>query len=142
DDDSLIVLRSTVYPGTTEKLARDLKARGRRIHMAFCPERSVQGRSIDEIATLPQIVSGMTPEAELRAAGLFQGIAPSVVRLRPIEAEFAKLFANAYRYIQFAAANQLFMIAEKAGVDFYKVAAAMKKDYPRLQHLPMPGFAA
>jgi UDP-N-acetyl-D-mannosaminuronic acid dehydrogenase len=110
--------------------------------MAFCPERVVQGHSLNELQQLPQIVSGVTPEAEEAAARLFSTIAPSIVRMKPKEAEFAKLFSNAYRYIQFAAANQFYMMVEAAGLEYHRVLAGMKQDYPRLRDLPGPGLAA
>lgn len=141
-DGQLIVLRSTVYPGTTQWLDHYLKDRGRKVHVAFCPERVVQGHAIDEVQKLPQIISGMTPVAARKAAALFGAIAPEVVELAPLEAEFAKLFANAYRYIQFAASNQFYMIANSAGVDYDRVLSGMKKNYSRLRDLPRAGFAA
>ncbi|HEU0048966.1 MAG TPA: UDP binding domain-containing protein, partial [Nitrososphaera sp.] len=91
---------------------------------------------------LPQIVSGTTQNAEDRAAQVFLQIAPSVVRLKPIEAEFAKLFANAYRYIQFATANQFYMMANTAGLDYYRILQGMKQDYPRMRDIPTAGLAA
>lgn len=141
-EDALVVLRSTVYPGTTERLARELAAQGRRVRVAFCPERVVQGRAVEEVQTLPQIVSGATPEACEAAARLFARIAPSIVTLSPTEAEFAKLFCNAYRYVQFAVANQFFTIATQAGVDYYRILAGMKQDYDRVRDLPRAGFTA
>ncbi len=141
-DDQLIVLRSTVYPGTTEWLSRTLAARGKRPQLAYCPERIVEGHAIEELQELPQIVSGMTPEAENRAAALFSLIAPEVVRAKPAEAEFAKLFSNAYRYIQFAISNQLYMVANSAGLDYYRILHAMQHHYPRMADLPKAGFAA
>ncbi len=83
--------------------------------LAYCPERIVQGFAVRELQTLPQIISGTTPEAEQGASAVFSSIAPQVVRLTPLEAEFAKLFANAYRYIEFAIANQFYTIAHSAG---------------------------
>ncbi len=62
--------------------------------------------------------------------------------MSPIEAEFAKLFANAYRYIEFAATNEFYLIAKAAGVDYQRVLGAMKHNYPRLKSMPRPGFAA
>jgi len=62
----------------------------------------VQGYGIEELARMPQIISGTTPEAAEEAAALFRNIVPEIVSLNPIEAEFAKLFGNAYRYIEFA----------------------------------------
>jgi len=59
-----------------------------------------------------------------------------------MEAEFAKLFANAFRYIEFAVANQFYMIATENGVDFARVHHAMTYGYERAQDFPLPGFAA
>ncbi len=140
-DDQLIVMRSTVYPGVTESMAAYLASRGKKTRVAFCPERIVQGFAVEELQNLPQIVSGTTPEAEDEAAELFGLIAPEVIRLSPREAELVKLFNNAFRYIQFAVANQFYLIAESAGVDYYRVMDGMKRNYSR-GAIPGAGFAA
>jgi UDP-N-acetyl-D-mannosaminuronic acid dehydrogenase len=141
-DGQLVVLRSTVFPGTTDWLASYLHSRGRNLLVAFCPERIVQGAGLKELHELPQIVSGTTPEAERAVAELFSRITPEVVMLSPIEAEFAKLFTNSYRYIEFAVTNEFYLIAKSAEVDYQRVLKAMKHHYPRLSALPRPGFAA
>ena len=141
-DGQLLVLRSTVYPGTTSWLESYLKRQGRNIKVAFCPERVVQGNGIKELHEMPQIVSGTSQEAEDEAVALFQKIAPELVVIKPLEAEFAKLFSNAYRYIEFAATNQFYMIAKSAGADYQAITQAMKHNYPRLKSFPRPGFAA
>jgi UDP-N-acetyl-D-mannosaminuronic acid dehydrogenase len=141
-DDHLVVLRSTVYPGTTQWLDNYLQSRDKHVRIAFCPERVVQGLAIEEISKYPQIVSGTTPEAECAAEELFGLIVPEVVCLTPMEAEFAKLFSNAYRYVHFAVANQFYMMASSAGVDYYRVLEGLKKDYPRAKDLPKAGFAS
>ncbi len=142
-DGQLVILRSTVFPGVTERMHRYLAARSpRKILLAFCPERVVQGHALKEIQTLPQIVSGTSPEAVTRAEQLFSAIAPKIVRMVPTEAEFAKLFANAYRYIQFAATNQFYMMVEAAGLDYHRLLTGLKEDYPRMRDLPGPGLAA
>jgi UDP-N-acetyl-D-mannosaminuronic acid dehydrogenase len=141
-DGQLVVLRSTVFPGTTDWLSSHLKAKGRNLKVAFCPERVVQGYGLKELRAMPQIVSGTTPEAEHDAVALFERIAPEVVVVSPLEAEFAKLFNNAYRYIEFAATNEFYLIAKSAGVDYQRVLMAMKRNYPRAQSIPRPGFAA
>jgi UDP-N-acetyl-D-mannosaminuronic acid dehydrogenase len=141
-DGQLVVLRSTVFPGTTDWLASYLRAKGRRLKVAFCPERVVQGNGLKELRDMPQIVSGTTPDAEREAAALFERIAPEVVVVSPIEAEFAKLFSNAYRYIEFAATNEFYLVAKSAGVDYQRVLKAMTHNYPRLKGMPRPGFAA
>ena len=90
---------------------------------------------------MPQIVSGTSPEAS-EAAALFKRIAPELVIVGPLEAEFAKLFNNAYRYIEFAATNQFSMIAKQAGADYQAIMKAMKHNYPRAKSFPGPGFSA
>jgi UDP-N-acetyl-D-mannosaminuronic acid dehydrogenase len=140
-DDQLMVLRSTVYPGVTESIAEYLLSKGKKIRVSFCPERIVQGHAVEELQTLPQIVSGTTPEAEERAAKLFAPISSEIVRLAPVEAELVKLFNNAYRYIQFAVANQFYLIAHAAGVDYYRVLDGMRRNYPRGE-MPGAGLAA
>ncbi len=141
-DDQLLILRSTVYPGTTDWLHGYLKRLGRKNRVAFCPERVVQGYGVKELREMPQIISATTPEAEKEATELFRRIAPEVVVVKPIEAEFAKLFNNAYRYIEFAASNQFYMIAKSAGADFQAIMRAMKQNYPRARSFPGPGFSA
>jgi UDP-N-acetyl-D-mannosaminuronic acid dehydrogenase len=141
-DGQLVVLRSTVFPGTTDWLAAYLETQGRKMKVAFCPERVVQGFGLKELRAMPQIVSGCTPEAERGAIDLFERITPEVVVVSPLEAEFAKLFSNAYRYIEFAATNEFYLVAKSAGVDYQRVLTAMKHNYPRLKSMPRPGFAA
>jgi UDP-N-acetyl-D-mannosaminuronic acid dehydrogenase len=141
-DGQLVVLRSTVFPGTTDWLASYLEMQGRKLKVAFCPERVVQGFGLKELRAMPQIVSGCTPEAERGAIDLFERITPEVVVVSPLEAEFAKLFSNAYRYIEFAATNEFYLVAKSAGVDYQRVLTAMKHNYPRLRSIPRPGFAA
>ncbi len=141
-DGQLLVLRSTVFPGTTDWLASYLTAKGRKLKLAFCPERVVQGFGLKELRMMPQIVSGCTPDAERGAIELFERITPEVVTVSPMEAEFAKLFCNAYRYIEFAATNEFYLVAKSAGVDYQRVMSAMKHNYPRLKSMPRPGFAA
>jgi len=138
----LIVIRSTVYPGVTDSMAKYAQSRGKILKLAFCPERIVEGHAIEELQSLPQIVSGTTAEAEDDAAALFSLIAPQVVRLAPMEAELVKLFSNAYRYIEFAVSNQFYMIASAANVDYYRILEGMKRDYPRSRDFPRAGLTA
>lgn len=141
-DGQLVVLRSTLFPGTSDWLAAYLQSKGRNLLIAYCPERIVQGAGLRELGELPQIISGTTPEAEHGAAKLFGRFTPEVVALSPIEAEFAKLFANCYRYIEFAVTNEFYLIARSAGADYQRVLKAMKYHYPRLSRMPGPGFSA
>jgi UDP-N-acetyl-D-mannosaminuronic acid dehydrogenase len=141
-DGQLLVLRSTLYPGTTDWVSAHLKRKKRNLKVAFCPERIVQGYGIEELSQMPQIVSGTTPQAAAEASALFAIISPEIVALDPIEAEFAKLFGNAYRYIEFAVTNQFYLIAQSAGLDYQRILKAMKYNYPRAKNIPKPGYAA
>ena len=141
-EDQLIVLRSTLYPGTVRIVENMLLRNDFKCKLAFCPERILQGKGIKEIFELPQLVSGCTEEAEKEASFLFGKVAKKIILLTPEEAELAKLMTNSWRYLEFAIANQFYMIAEEHGVDFYKVYDAMTDDYPRARHFPRPGLAA
>lgn len=139
----LVILRSTVFPGVTERLARQLEQQGRTdVDLAYCPERIVQGQSLVELDRLPQLIGGTTQRAADRAAALFSLICPKVLFLKPVEAELAKLFCNAWRYINFAIANQFWVMANQFEGDFQRIYAALRDDYPRMQSLARPGFAA
>ncbi len=139
---ALVIMRSTLYPGTMEHLHQRLMQQNRDILLSFCPERVAQGVALDEIDSLPQIVSAFDEESFTKAYEVFSQLAPSIIRLTPIEAEMTKLMANSWRYLEFAIANQFYMIAESKGVDFYKIYDAIQYDYPRAKGYKRPGLAA
>ena len=139
---ALVVLRSTVYPGTTEYVTHHLAEAGCSVDVAFCPERIAEGHALEELHTLPQIIGADDDRAAERATALFRNLVTKTVRVSTKEAELAKLFTNTWRYMKFAVANQFFMIADQAGVDYTNVLRAIREDYPRAQDLPGPGFAA
>ena len=141
-DGQLLVLRSTVFPGVTAGVERLLEKAGLAVDVAFCPERIAEGKAMEELFTLPQIVSGRTDRAKQRAAELFGTLTGSIVELEPEEAELAKLFTNTWRYIKFAAANQFYVMANDHGLDFDKIRRALAHDYPRAADMPGAGFAA
>ncbi len=138
----LIVLRSTIYPGTTRVIENILSSESSARKLAFCPERIQQGKGITEIFSLPQLISATSPEAEQEAVELFSMITKKTIVLSPEEAELAKLMTNSWRYLQFAIANQFYMMASEFGYDFHKIFAAMTDDYPRASSFARPGLAA
>jgi UDP-N-acetyl-D-mannosaminuronic acid dehydrogenase len=139
---SLIVLRSTVFPGTTESVERRLRTAGIEAEVVFCPERIAEGHALEELRTLPQLVGASSDAAFEKASRLFERLGVSTVRTTPLEAELAKLLTNTWRYMKFAIANQFFQIAHRSGVDYNHVLDAIRQDYPRAADLPGPGFAA
>ena len=139
---TLVVMRSTLLPGTMEHLHERLSCSHPDVRIAFCPERVAQGFALDEIDALPQIVSAFDEQSFEAAADLFGAVAPAIVRLTPLEAELAKLMTNAWRYLEFSIANQFYMICESRGVKFQRVYKAIRHDYPRAAGYKAPGFAA
>ena len=141
---TLIMLRSTVSPGTTEAVRRRIHDKtqwveGQDFHLVFCPERVLQTKSIEETEKLPQLV------------GAFSVVSYAIARdfnltynsndqlyLSPREAEIGKLMTNMYRYVTFALANEFWMIGEKQGVNIEKVTKAINHGYDRMG-LPLPG---
>jgi UDP-N-acetyl-D-mannosaminuronic acid dehydrogenase len=141
-DNALLVMRSTVYPGVTRLVYDRVQSRGRKIHVAFCPERIAEGKAMEEISKLPQIISAFEPEALERARELFALINEELIELAPLEAELAKLFTNSWRYLNFAISNQFYLIAESYGLDFYRIYDAVTRRYPRMNSFARAGFAA
>jgi len=141
-DDQLLVMRSTLYPGVTDKVKHYLDKQGKKTLVAFCPERIIEGHALTELYELPQIVAGCTPEATKRASALFKILTKKVIVTKTVEAELAKLFTNTWRYINFAISNQFYMIANASGHDFYNIYDAMTQDYPRLKAFAKAGLAA
>jgi UDP-N-acetyl-D-mannosaminuronic acid dehydrogenase len=141
-DGQLLVLRSTVYPGVTALVEKMISRLGYRIDVAFCPERIAEGKAMTELFELPQIISARRDPAFERAEALFGLLTSTQVRMAPEEAELAKLFTNVWRYIKFATANQLYMIANDRGLDFERIRQGLMLDYPRARDLPAAGFAA
>lgn len=138
----LLVLRSTLYPGVTARVEARLSQLGLAPDVVCCPERLAEGRSLTELFELPQLIGARSEEAHHRAAKLFGAITAETLALTPEEAELAKLFTNSYRYLKFAAANQLYEIANDHGVDYERVRRAVTYNYPRAADLPKAGFAA
>lgn len=141
-EDALLVLRSTVYPGVTKLVHERILSRRRRVHVAFCPERIAEGKAMEELRSLPQIISAFEPEALERARQLFALINDELIELTPLEAELAKLFTNSWRYLNFAISNQFYLLAESYGLDFYRIYDALTREYPRMKSFARAGFAA
>lgn len=141
-DGQLLILRSTIYPGVTALVEKMIEGLGVDIPVAFCPERIAEHKAMDELFSLPQIVSARTPAGTQRAAALFRHLTNQIVELEPEEAELAKLFTNTWRYIKFATVNQFYMMANDRGLDFDRIRAGLTQDYPRAQDMPGAGFAA
>jgi UDP-N-acetyl-D-mannosaminuronic acid dehydrogenase len=141
-DGQLLILRSTVFPGVTALVEKMVAGLGLGIEVAFCPERIAEGKAMTELFELPQIISARTAAGVERASALFGRLTGTLVVMSPEEAELAKLFTNVWRYIKFATANQLYMMANERGLDFERIRRGLSQDYPRAADMPAAGFAA
>jgi UDP-N-acetyl-D-mannosaminuronic acid dehydrogenase len=139
----LIILRSTVAPGTTELIAKFIEEKmgwvnGAEFDLVFCPERVAQGQGIRESKVLPQLIGAFTTEAFARTHEFFAPFNDVCVFLTPKEAELAKLVTNMYRYVNFAFSNEVFSYCLEHEVDAVKIIEASNLGYKRMQ-MPMPG---
>jgi len=137
-----VILRSTLYPGTTQQIIKKIKNAKINCKVSYCPERVAQGISIYEIENLPQIISSQNETEEKKITKLFKSICKYTRILNFTEAEYSKLFSNAWRYIKFAISNEFFMLSKVKKFDFNKVYEAITFNYPRNSGLPKQGFAA
>ena len=142
NDQHHVILRSTVYPGTTEKIKQYLQAKGKKTKLSFCPERIAQGYAIEELKNLPQIIASFDEKSLEEVKNLFSCLTNEIIVLTPTEAELAKLFTNTWRYIQFSIANYFYQITTENNLDFYKIYKAVTYQYPRAKSFPGAGFAA
>jgi UDP-N-acetyl-D-mannosaminuronic acid dehydrogenase len=143
----LLLFRSTVSPGTLEKVAIPALRESAggvidELLLAACPERIAEGKALVEIATLPEIIGGFTAEASEAASALFRTLGPDKVMhvTDPTSAELGKLFTNVYRYVNFALANEYALLGEHYGVDAHAIITMINDGYPRAS-IPRPGPA-
>jgi UDP-N-acetyl-D-mannosaminuronic acid dehydrogenase len=125
---TLVVVESTVAPGTTDNVIRPLLERysgmkaGIDFFLAFCYERVMVGRLINNIIELPRVVGGVNYESTKRAMELYGHIVKA--RLYPTDiltAEVAKVVENTYRDVNIAFSNEIALVCESLGVDAYEV---------------------
>ena len=143
----LFILRSTVSVGTTRNivvpyLAQLCNVVEENILVSFCPERTIEGKAIDELKNLPQIISGNNEKSLEIAQKIFRKITPYVIEAASLEeAELAKLYCNTYRDITFALGNVFCMAAQKFGVNGMNAIKTANQGYQR-SNICLPGFVA
>jgi UDP-N-acetyl-D-mannosaminuronic acid dehydrogenase len=144
---NLVVLRSTVPVGTCRSVVipRLEQRTGLRcgidFHLSFAPERTAEGRALQELRELPQIIGGYNADSVEATAALFRELATTIVRVDSLEAaEMAKLINNSFRDLVFAFSNQATQLASRFDIDIVEVIKAANQGYPRDPvPLPSPG---
>lgn len=136
----MVILRSTVTIGASRRLVKVVLDRvALPYDLAFCPERTLEGKALHELTHLPQIVGGFTPQATERAAAFFGRLTTETVKVSsPEAAELAKLMNNCERDLKFALANEMAAICDVLGLSAKEIVHAANHKYPR-SHLAVPG---
>jgi UDP-N-acetyl-D-glucosamine dehydrogenase len=144
--DTLVVLESTTYPGTTDDVVRPaLEATGLRVgvdfHLAFSPERIDPGNPDFGLANTPKVVGGCTPECTKAARRLYERFVDEVIEAKsPREAEMSKLLENTYRHVNIALVNEMAMFCREIGVDLWDaIRCASTKPFGFAPFYPGPG---
>lgn len=144
----LVVLESTTYPGTTDTELREvleagssLKA-GADFHLAFSPEREDPGNPQSDVAVIPKIVGGLTPDCRKHALAVY---GRAIKTLVPVEscrvAEAVKLTENIFRAVNIAMVNELKIVYEAMDIDIWDVIDAAKtKPFGFMPFYPGPGL--
>jgi UDP-N-acetyl-D-mannosaminuronic acid dehydrogenase len=141
-----IILRSTVAPKTTEFIKKILEKHtgltvGKDIFLSFCPERILEGKAMEELEQLPQIIGSEDKRSFEKSNALFQHLTCDIIHTDFKTAELIKLFNNISRYVYFALANELAIIAEDYGAEVYDILEKANYKYPRAINAK-PGFTA
>jgi UDP-N-acetyl-D-mannosaminuronic acid dehydrogenase len=136
----MVILRSTVKLGTTNKVIRPiLESNGKKINLAFCPERTLEGAALSELESLPQVIGADTEKELELASKIFSQVTSKVVLVSNIEtAELIKLTDNVQRDIHFAISNEVARAANNFPIKASEVISAGKFGYPRT-NLSSPG---
>lgn len=147
DGNQLVILRSTVSVGTTRNvvlphLAKMCGRKEEEILISMCPERTLEGKAVDELTHLPQIISGNNSESIEIAQKLFRKMTYCIVEASSLEeAELIKLYCNTYRDMTFAIGNAFCMAAQEFKVDGVKAIEHANYGYAR-SAIAKPGFVA
>lgn len=141
----IVIPRSTVPLGTTRFIIAPILekksglAAGKDFYLAFAPERTVEGKALEELRDLPQIIGGINRESGEVAAAIFNKMTKNSVILNSLEeAEMVKLINNAYRTITFSFANELALLCHNWRMDTKKIIEAANSGYARSK-IPYPG---
>ncbi|HEY62608.1 MAG TPA: nucleotide sugar dehydrogenase [Anaerolineae bacterium] len=136
--DNIVMLRSTVPVGTTRDYVipileeiSGLRA-GKDFSVVFAPERTVAGKAIKELRTLPQVIGATDSQGAEIAAAIFREMTTTIVRVDSLEtAEMVKLINNSFRDLIFSFSNEIALLCEHWNLDAYHVIEAANEGYPR-----------
>lgn len=141
----IVILKSTVPPGTTNTVVRDrIISYGFKVPedvgIAFSPERMVEGQAIKDFTSLPKIVGASDAVTSRIVAEVIGSLGGSIIQVsNPETAEMVKMVDNYSRYVFLGLTNEIALASEKVGVDALELLKVAKQDYPRNAGLLIPG---
>lgn len=139
----MVIMRSTVAVGVTRSIVIPILEKsglkcGPDFHLVFAPERTLEGRAIEELQSLPQVLGAFDEESANIANNFFRKITPTIINVSSIEAaEIIKILDNTYRDIRFAYANEIALLCESLDLDAVEVIRAANIGYER-NNIPVP----
>jgi len=141
-DEDLVIIRSTTAIGTCKEIILPkLQETKKDIRLAMCPERTVEGKALAEMSSLPQIIGASDEKAFQAASSFFAKLGPEIVKVQNLEsAELAKLINNTYRDLMFAFANEIAEVANAYEINAADVIQAANLNYER-SNISLPGIS-
>ena len=147
--DTIVVLESTTYPGTTEGLLKPILEDGSGLkcgedfYLGFSPERVDPGNLIYKTKNTPKVVGGIGKDATEVIAYMYRHILQSDIHevSSPAVAEMEKILENTYRNVNIGLVNEMTMLCHKMGISMWEVVDAAKtKPYGFQAFYPGPGL--
>lgn len=147
--DTIVVLESTTYPGTTEELLKPILEDGSGLkcgedfYLGFSPERVDPGNLIYKTKNTPKVVGGIGKDATEVIAYMYRHILQSDIHevSSPAVAEMEKILENTYRNVNIGLVNEMTMLCHKMGISMWEVVDAAKtKPYGFQAFYPGPGL--
>lgn len=139
---NLVVLESTVPPGTSEKVVIPLLEKNgvSDYYYVFCPERAIPGKTVHEMINNDRIIGGRDKKSNDLGTKLYSSFVKGTIFSTDVRtAEFVKLMENTYRDVNIALANEFAQIAEESGINCWN-AIGLANKHPRVNiHKPGPG---
>ncbi len=139
-DGDLLIIESTVPPNTTEEIYKKLKKDGKNIYMAYCPERVLPGKIIEELVYNDRIIGGVDKKSSELAMEIYKSFVKGNIYLTDCKtAEMVKLMENIYRDVNISLANEFAKICNDININVWE-AIDLANKHPRVNILkPGPG---
>ena len=145
--DTLVVLESTTYPGTTEELMLPILAKrglkvGHDMFLAYSPERVDPGNPTYQTRNTPKVIGGVTAECTAAATAYYDGVVDTIHAVGSArEAEMVKLLENTFRAVNIALVNEMLLMCDRMDIDIWRVVeAAATKPFGFMPFYPGPGI--